>query len=360
MTEIIGCAILIVQSLFAFGGIFTKIVFPPEYQHFHCVADACPDSCCTDWEIVLDEDTESYYQTVSGSLGERLRSKMVIDEDGDTIFQKRHGNCPFWNQKHLCDIQTELGEEALCETCRLFPRITQDYGDFVEYDISIACPEAARLLLSRTPKSLCLIAENRSELSGDSPVYELKWMQKLQMQREMLFQLLRNTSCSATVQLAECLRLSCQWENLLLEYSTASTPDTSCLTFLQSCNILTEDWRNTLEQASTSAECSFTLDKALDHEIRAFAFDFLYRHYLRAVFKDTALLSVHEAAFSVCAVLTIIQRLHLENREKRLRIWQLFVKEVEYDSSNLDRLEWTLETKHDFASGTLFQMLLQA
>ena len=28
-------------------------------------------------------------------------------------------------------IQAELGEQALCKTCREFPRLTHDYGGFV-------------------------------------------------------------------------------------------------------------------------------------------------------------------------------------------------------------------------------------
>ena len=66
-----------------------KLYFSPTYHAFHCIANACPDSCCTDWEVVLDEVSEQFYRTLPGSLGEQLRSVMTVDEDGDTIFQEK-------------------------------------------------------------------------------------------------------------------------------------------------------------------------------------------------------------------------------------------------------------------------------
>ena len=127
-------------------------IYPSHYAAFHCIAGACPDSCCKEWEIVVDTASAERYRSVSGTLGERLRQAMITDADGDIVFQEHNSRCPFWNAQQLCDIHGELGEDALCETCRLFPRITQDYGDFIEFDISPACPEAARLLFSLTPK----------------------------------------------------------------------------------------------------------------------------------------------------------------------------------------------------------------
>ena len=30
---------------------------PFYYKEFHCIADACKDSCCIGWEIDIDEET---------------------------------------------------------------------------------------------------------------------------------------------------------------------------------------------------------------------------------------------------------------------------------------------------------------
>ena len=46
-----------------------------------------------------------------------------------------------WRQDGLCRIQAELGHEALCKTCREFPRLRHDYGSFVELGLELH-PEA--------------------------------------------------------------------------------------------------------------------------------------------------------------------------------------------------------------------------
>ena len=55
------------------------------------------------------------------------------------------------------------------------------------------------------------------------------------------------------------------------------------------------------------------------------------------------------SAFAVCIVLLYSRRLGFHTAEQRLRIWQLFVKEIEYDGDNLEELEWQLETNAAFS-----------
>ena len=121
----------------------------PSYHHlFRCVAAACPDSCCQGWDVVIDSTTEEYYKTVQGAFGDRLRGAMYTDADGDRIFRLADDKkCPFWGEDRLCDIYRALGEEHLCATCALFPRIRMEYADFTEHTLALACPVAARLIL---------------------------------------------------------------------------------------------------------------------------------------------------------------------------------------------------------------------
>ena len=50
---------------------------PDYYEAFHCLAGACPHTCCEKWEVVVDEETARRYQETPGSLGERLREVPV-------------------------------------------------------------------------------------------------------------------------------------------------------------------------------------------------------------------------------------------------------------------------------------------
>jgi lysine-N-methylase len=50
-------------------------------------------------------------------------------------------------EERLCRIHAELGEEFLCRTCAMFPRIAYTIDSVEERSLALACPEAARLIL---------------------------------------------------------------------------------------------------------------------------------------------------------------------------------------------------------------------
>lgn len=124
---------------------------PSYYKEFHCIADRCQDSCCIGWEIDIDEDTYSYYKSVEGSFGERLRAHMVT-EDTNSFALQENGWCPFLNEKKLCDICIALGEESLSEVCTEFPRFTMEYENVREKVLSLSCEEVGRILFSSAEK----------------------------------------------------------------------------------------------------------------------------------------------------------------------------------------------------------------
>ena len=121
---------------------------PDFYDSFRCIAGQCPDSCCQMWDVAVDEEKARFYRGLPGELGDRLRY-FLRDEEGETYLTLEGTRCPMWREDGLCRIQAELGEEALCRTCRDFPRLRHDYGSFLELGLELSCPEAARMLLSQ-------------------------------------------------------------------------------------------------------------------------------------------------------------------------------------------------------------------
>ena len=107
-----------------------KTFYPTYYHQFRCLASACPDSCCKEWEVDIDPDTAAQYLQLSGPLGDRLRQVLRQTDDG-ACMTIENGRCPMWRQDGLCEIQSQLGHDALCKTCREYPRIQHDFGDFV-------------------------------------------------------------------------------------------------------------------------------------------------------------------------------------------------------------------------------------
>ena len=124
-----------------------ELVTPRYYHQFSCIAGACPDSCCKEWAVDVDETSARYYRALEGDLGDRLRQMLRSTQDG-TVMEIENGRCPMWRQDGLCRIHAELGHDALCRVCQDFPRLRHDYGSFVELGLEMSCPEAARLILS--------------------------------------------------------------------------------------------------------------------------------------------------------------------------------------------------------------------
>ena len=121
---------------------------PDYYAQFRCLAGSCPDTCCGQWEIVIDAKTAARYRELEGPLGDRIRQHLVC-EDGEYSLSLEQSRCPMLNNDGLCDIISQLGEDALSVTCDAHPRFTEIYGNLAETALSLSCPAAAELLLNR-------------------------------------------------------------------------------------------------------------------------------------------------------------------------------------------------------------------
>ena len=182
-----------------------EITKPSYYDTFRCIAGACPDSCCKEWDVQVDETSAARYRAIPGPLGDRLR-EVLQDVDGQTVMTILNGRCPMWRDDGLCRIQAELGEAALCKTCREFPRLTHDYGDFRQLQLELSCPEAARLIL--TAPAAPPIREDIP--GGEEPEYDLEAMAVLKATRETALEILSDTTRPIGQTLALLLLYGCQ------------------------------------------------------------------------------------------------------------------------------------------------------
>ena len=177
-----------------------KLIKPDYFDTFRCIAGACPDSCCKEWDVAVDPEKAAFYRSLPGPLGDKLR-QVLYEEDGDTYMAIENRRCPMWRDDGLCRIQAELGESALCKTCREFPRLTHDYGDFVEMGLELSCPEAARIILEN-PK-FSFVAEELP--GGEAPEYDPGDMDILLQTREEARKILSDTNRPAEQTLAALL-----------------------------------------------------------------------------------------------------------------------------------------------------------
>jgi len=165
------------------------ITKPSYFDSFRCIAGSCPDSCCKEWDVQVDIASAAYYRSLSGSLGDRLR-EVLSDADGETVMTIIGRRCPMWRDDGLCRIQAELGEAALCKTCREFPRLTHDYGDFIERGLELSCPEAARFILDALPTDP--VSEELP--GGEEAEYDEEAMTVLKATRKTVLEILSDDS----------------------------------------------------------------------------------------------------------------------------------------------------------------------
>lgn len=131
------------------------------FNDFICIGEKCPFTCCGGgWRIIIDDDTYEYYKTVTGDFGERLRRSVQCKDGINSFILNDQGRCPFLNERKLCDIYINLGEEHLSCTCTNYPRYMFYVGDIGFAGVSISCPEVSGFLLSRKEPLLIDFSED--------------------------------------------------------------------------------------------------------------------------------------------------------------------------------------------------------
>lgn len=331
-----------------------KIIKPSYYDAFRCIAGACPDSCCKEWDVQVDAQAAEYYRGLPGALGDRLR-EVLREEDGETVMTIVDGRCPMWRQDGLCRIQAELGEEALCHVCREFPRLRHEYGDFRELGLELSCPEAAGIILENpNPEMVTQEAEG-----GEEPEYDMDAMQSLLLSRQAARELLADQSVTTGEALAALLVYGYQAQ-AELDGEAPEAPDGSALlgqarslarentpegipAFFQTLEILTETWETRL-----AGEFSVQLPE----KARALARYLVDRYWLQAV-SDYDL--VCRVKFTVVACL-LVGGLGGDYTETA----QLFSKEIENDADNVDAILDGAYTCPAFTDDRLLGLLLTA
>lgn len=138
---------------------------PSYYDEFKCIADRCRHNCCIGWEIDVDEDTLVKYMTTYGEFGDKLRENISLESDCPHFVLGEKERCPFLNDKSLCEIIINMGEEALCQICSDHPRFVNCIEDREEIGLGMCCEEAARLILTYKDKVKVL-----GEKKEDEPV----------------------------------------------------------------------------------------------------------------------------------------------------------------------------------------------
>lgn len=189
---------------------------PHYYETFACTADRCPDTCCAGWQILIDEDSLNRYGNCKGDFGIRLLNSIDWREGA---FEQYEGRCSFLNKNNLCDLYQELGKEALCDTCRNYPRHMEEYEGIREFSLSLSCPEAAKRILGSEEKLRILETEDEIEETEDFEDFDFLLFDRLEEVRTLLFQTVQDRKLPIESRMCFVLKLAACMQKALEEGS---------------------------------------------------------------------------------------------------------------------------------------------
>lgn len=300
------------------------------FDGFSCIADRCPDTCCAGWEVDLDEAILQKYAAIPGPLGEEIRKK-IVTEEGYTFFRMEKRRCPFLNDRNLCRLILESGEDCLSVTCREHPRFWEEYGDLQETCLAISCPEAARLLFSAPFR---LSVSETDEPGVEDEFLDEELLTALLDIREELFSL-------AVEELPMERRLDGLTALAMEVQGMDPTPRVrdipGFLRFLTTLEF-TDDRLKALLTETSLPPSAGEVYGALPMEAENLLLYFLYRYVLRAVWDGLVLEKVLLAVYALEGIFLLASGRPGDLRENMVWCAILFSREIEHSPENLEKV----------------------
>ncbi len=293
-----------------------KLIAPDYYSRFQCIADRCRHSCCIGWEIDIDPDTCEFYRTVGGPLGEELAEKIEYGDEPHFKLAEQE-RCPFLDERNLCRIITELGEEALCDICADHPRFRNHFSDRTEIGLGLCCEAAAELILCNPDVVRLTTLEDNGESSGNDSSDAFFAV------RDEIFSLLQNRRISSADRI----------DTVAVRFDAAIPNRTPAAwaRIYSALERLDAEWDICLEKLAEADSLPSVLSEI---ELEQLAVYFVYRHLSGSTFDGTfrerlsfCLLSVRiiDAVCAVCG-------------KSSTEIARMYSSEIEYSDENIQAL----------------------
>lgn len=342
-----------------------KFRAPLYYKEFHCIADKCKDSCCSaGWEIDIDPETAEFYNNVNGSFGEKLR-KNISNTSPCHFILNGHNNCPFLNDKKLCDIYINLGEEHLCQICKDHPRYYEWFDEIgvKEAGIGLCCEEAARIILSNE-KTFEIYEEEYDDRDinnnyNTDPNYNFDLYNYIFGARDKIIKYLDNADIPFTSKLRNVL-----WYGHTLQQNIdydllddeeiinvdiqPKTDIRNIINYLASLEPNDANWPEYLRKQA-DLNCDYKNDLAsfeasnpqIVQYLKNIAIYFIWRYFMKAVFDGDVLSEVKLMYASVLAIKYLLYCKWLDSGvlslDDCIEIVKKYSEEVEYSEDNLMR-----------------------
>ena len=159
-------------------------VRPDYYEKFQCIADRCTITCCQEWKIGVDNETNRKWKKLlpPDTVVDKKKnlSAYTVKKDGMRVIalDGKH-RCPFLNEEKLCRLLCTYTNRVLSDTCTQFPREVHRFSTHEEETLMPCCPavidiwkDAKEITFPKVDREyknhLFVIREHMMELLEDS------------------------------------------------------------------------------------------------------------------------------------------------------------------------------------------------
>lgn len=159
-------------------------VRPDYYEKFQCIADRCTITCCQEWKIGVDNETNRKWKKLlpPDTVVDKKKnlSAYTVKKDGMRVIalDEKH-RCPFLNEEKLCRLVCTYTDRVLSDTCTQFPREVHRFSTHEEETLMPCCPavidiwkDAEKIVFPKVDREyknlLFVIREHMMELLEDS------------------------------------------------------------------------------------------------------------------------------------------------------------------------------------------------
>ena len=128
-----------------------KRIRPDYYEKFQCIAGLCSITCCQEWKIAVDADTNRKWKKLlppqDVTPQKKNLSAYTTNKNGGRVIELTEDHkCPFLNKNKLCKLVTAYGDKVLSQTCTVFPREVHRFSEWEEETLMPCCPAVIDLL----------------------------------------------------------------------------------------------------------------------------------------------------------------------------------------------------------------------
>ena len=297
-----------------------KLYAPKYYKNFKCIADKCEHSCCIGWEIDIDGKTLDKYNALKTGYADII-NKSISVEDSPHFILSDHDKCPHLDERGLCKIILNLGEDYLCDICREHPRF-YNYTTVAEVGIGLSCQEAARTVLNSPDYA---VLEHIGDVDAIEEVIDFDG----RLMRSEIYKILQDDAYSHTVML----------DKIHSKYAIHTYDDNRYLETLDALEYLNIEHKKLFMNYSSKLRPS---DRETEEYLKRFLAYLIYRHCTEAFDEEDFCERLAFCLFCERLLASLICSENAKGLEEISKLSSIISEEIEYSEDNTSALTFTL------------------